>query len=122
MKKVIKKQDKRERRQRRVRAKVFGTASCPRLNVFRSLKGIYAQLIDDEKGRTIVGVYSKNVKPEKTDKYKGKMVMAYAVGKELGSKAKTAGVSKVVFDRAGYLYHGRVEALADGARDGGLKF
>ena len=122
MKKVIKKQDKRERRQRRVRAKVFGTASCPRLNVFRSLKGIYAQLIDDESSKTLVFVSSKGLKVGKESGLTGKTGLAYETGLVLAKEAVKKGVEKVCFDRGGYKYHGRVKAVADGARAGGLKF
>lgn len=122
MKKIIKKENLRERRRVRVRAQISGTASRPRLNVFRSLKGVYAQLIDDEAGKTLVAVHSKTVKVEKNDKYKGKTLIAYFVGKELGIKAKEKGITSVVFDRAGYRYLGRIEALADGAREAGLVF
>lgn len=122
MKKVIKKQDKRERRRARVRARVSGTAACPRLNVFRSLKAVYAQLIDDEKGITLAAAHSRTVKAEKTDKYQGKAAVAYVVGKALGKAAKEKGITSAVFDRAGYRYHGRVQAVADGAREAGLQF
>ncbi|MEX2210769.1 MAG: 50S ribosomal protein L18 [Gaiellaceae bacterium] len=109
----------RERRHRRVRAKVKGTAERPRLAVFRSNRGISAQLVDDATGRTIAGA-SWLALPKK---FKGaKTEQAAEVGKLLAQAAKQAGVEEVVFDRAGYLYHGRVKALADGAREGGLKF
>ncbi len=122
MKKIIKKESSRERRRARVRAQVFGTADCPRLNVFRSLKSVFAQLIDDEKGVTLVGVSSVNIKSEKNEKYNGKAAAAFAVGKALGVQAKEKGITKVVFDRAGYRYHGRVQAVAEGAREAGLQF
>ena len=112
--------DLRYRRHLRVRKKVTGTAERPRLVVFRSLKHIYAQLVNDDQGVTLLGVsdVSEGIQVEGKDKVgKGK-----AVGKLLASKAKTAGISKVVFDRAGYRYHGRVQAVADGAREGGLEF
>ncbi len=103
----------------RVRKKVIGTAERPRLVVFRSLKHIYAQLIDDEKGHTIAAASDV----EKTLNSEGnKTASGFAVGKKLGERAKEAGVSKVVFDRAGYPYHGRVKAVAEGARDAGLEF
>ena len=108
----------RERRHRRVRAKVLGTAERPRLVVFRSNRGIEAQLVDDLEGRTLTGaswLQLKSAKGNKTDQ-------AAAVGKELAKRAKDAGIETVVFDRGGYLYHGRVKALADAAREGGLKF
>ena len=109
----------RERRHRRIRGKVAGTAERPRLAVFRSNKGIFAQLIDDDSGRTIAGAswlgLKKSFKGNKTEQ-------AAEVGKALAEVAKKAGIESVVFDRGGYLYHGRVKALADGAREGGLKF
>jgi large subunit ribosomal protein L18 len=108
----------RERRHRRVRAKVFGTAERPRLVVFRSNRGIEAQLVDDLEGRTLAGASWLQLK-----KFKGnKTEQAAEVGKELAKRAKDAGIEAVVFDRGGYLYHGRVKALADAAREGGLKF
>ena len=109
----------RERRHRRIRGKVAGTAGRPRLAVFRSNKGIFAQLIDDENGKTIVGSSWLGLKKS----FKGnKSEQAAEVGKALAEAAKKAGVEAVVFDRGGYLYHGRVKALAEGAREGGLKF
>ena len=109
----------RARRQRRVRGKVSGTAERPRLVVFRSNVGIYGQLVDDLTGRTLTSVgwkhLPKSFKGTKTDQ-------AREVGKLLADRAKKAGHQTVVFDRAGYLYHGRVKALADGAREGGLTF
>jgi large subunit ribosomal protein L18 len=108
----------RERRHRRVRGKVAGTAERPRLAVFRSNKGISAQIIDDTAGRTLAGVTWSALKS-----FKGtKTEQATEVGKQLAAAAKAAGVERVVFDRAGYLYHGRVKALAEGAREGGLEF
>lgn len=111
---------RRFRRHLRVRKKVVGTADRPRLAVFRSLKHIYAQLIDDELGHTIASAsdVEKSVSSEKT----GKTAIGFAVGKQLGERAREKGVSKVVFDRAGYPYHGRVKAVANGARDAGLEF
>jgi large subunit ribosomal protein L18 len=109
----------RERRHRRIRGKVQGTAERPRLAVFRSNKGIFAQLIDDESGKTIAGAswlgLAKPFKGNKTEQ-------AAEVGKAVAAAAKKAGIETVVFDRGGYLYHGRVQALAEGAREGGLKF
>jgi large subunit ribosomal protein L18 len=109
----------RSRRHRRVRGKIAGTAERPRLAVFRSNLGIYAQLVDDAEGKTLTSVgwkqLPKSFKGTKTDQ-------AREVGKLLADRAKKAGYESVVFDRAGYLYHGRVKALADGAREGGLKF
>jgi large subunit ribosomal protein L18 len=109
----------RRRRHRRVRGKVTGTAVRPRLTVFRSNKGISAQLVDDVNGRTLVGAswvgLPKSFSGNKSEQ-------AAEVGKHLAAAAKSAGIEAVVFDRGGYLYHGRVKALADGAREGGLKF
>jgi large subunit ribosomal protein L18 len=107
------------RRHRRVRAKVHGNAERPRLVVFRSNRGIEAQLVDDDTGKTLASAshlgLAKSFKGDKT-------AQAEAVGKELAAAAKKAGVDMCVFDRGGYLYHGRVKALADGAREGGLEF
>jgi large subunit ribosomal protein L18 len=108
----------RERRHRRIRGKVAGTAERPRLAVFRSNKGIFAQLIDDESGRTLAGASWLGLKKS----FKGNRIeQATEVGKAVADAAKQAGIETVVFDRGGYLYHGRVKALADGAREGGLK-
>lgn len=103
---------------RRIRGKISGTAALPRLSVFRSNKQIYAQIIDDTTGKTLVSASSyknKSVKGNKSE-------VAAVVGKEVAEKAKKAGIEQVVFDRNGYLYHGRVKSLADSAREGGLKF
>jgi large subunit ribosomal protein L18 len=109
---------KRERRHRRVRGKVSGTSERPRLAVFRSNRGIFAQLVDDGSGRTLAGASWVALKGFKGDK----SAQAKEVGKQVAAAAKKAGIEAVVFDRGGYLYHGRVKALADGAREGGLKF
>jgi large subunit ribosomal protein L18 len=107
------------RRHRRVRGKVSGTAERPRLAVFRSNRGITAQLIDDASGKTLAAASWLDVK----ESFKGnKSEQATEVGKLLAEAAKKTGVESVVFDRAGYLYHGRVKALATAAREGGLKF
>ena len=109
----------RERRHRRVRRKIAGTAERPRLAVHRSNRGIEAQLIDDVEGKTLA--YAGHIGLPKS--FKGsKTEQAAEVGKLLAAAAKKAGIETVVFDRGGYLYHGRVKALADGAREGGLKF
>jgi large subunit ribosomal protein L18 len=110
----------RARRHLRVRKKVSGTAERPRLVVFRSLRHIYAQLVDDGRGVCLLGVSdtSEGVQVEGS----GKVARGKAVGKRLAEKAKAAGVTRVVFDRAGYQYHGRVKAVAEGAREGGLEF
>lgn len=120
---MIKKIDKnaiRVKRHARVRNKIYGTAERPRLNVFRSNKQIYAQIIDDDKGVTLVAAAS-NAADGKTDN--GSTVAgAKVVGEALGKKALAAGIENVVFDRGGYVYTGRIKALADGAREAGLKF
>lgn len=117
MTRINTKSEQRTRRRNRIRAKVSGTASIPRLAVFKSLKYIYAQLIDDENGVTLVAATSKGVKVKK-----GKTEGAKIVGTEIAKKAGEKKISKVVFDRGGYIYTGRVKALADGAREGGLNF
>jgi len=136
------KREKRVRRHRRVRAKISGTSKVPRLCVFRSAKHIYAQLIDDEKGKTLVSVSdlkikgkSKRAKPKTTkkptsakvseskeEKRSGKIALAYEAGKLIAEKAIKKKIKKVVFDRGACRYHGRVKAVAEGAREGGLIF
>ena len=106
------------RRHRRVRGKITGTSERPRLVVFRSNKGIFAQLVDDEAGKTLASASWLQLRPTKGTKTE----QAAEVGKALATAAKKAGIESCVFDRAGYLYHGRVKALAEGAREGGLKF
>ena len=117
MSRITSKTEKRTRRRNRIRATISGTASVPRLAVFKSLKYIYAQLIDDENGVTLASSTSLAIKAKgtKTDKAK-------AVGEEIAKKASEKKISKVVFDRGGYIYTGRIKALADSAREGGLKF
>lgn len=112
----------RERRHARVRKQVFGNPERPRLNVFKSLTGIYAQIIDDMDGNTLVS--ASTVDKELREKVKGmkKSEQAKAVGKAIAERAKSKGISSVVFDRGGFRYIGRVKALADGAREGGLQF
>lgn len=105
----------RQRRKKSIRAKVMGTIGKPRLNVFRSNKHISAALIDDDNGKTLIWVGEQNLKGTKTEK-------AFLVGQKIAEKAEKKGLKEVVFDRAGYLYHGRVQRLADGAKDKGLKF
>ena len=150
---MLEKQKKRYRRHKKVRAKVFGTSKVPRLCVFRSNKHIYAQLVDDEKGKTILSSGDQEFKKSKTipqpsrqklhphtkiwcggkevkkKKIKenqksltGKVVVAYEVGKLIAEKALKEKIKEVVFDRGGYKYHGRIKALAEGAREGGLRF
>ncbi|MFL5734700.1 MAG: 50S ribosomal protein L18 [Chloroflexia bacterium] len=108
----------RAKRHNRVRARVQGTSERPRLNVFRSLNHIYAQVIDDSTGRTLFSASTL----DKTVGEAAKIDEARAVGKLVAERARGAGISKVVFDRGGYLYHGRIKALAEGAREGGLDF
>lgn len=108
----------RAKRAKRVRAKIFGVPTKPRLSVFRSSKYIYAQLIDDSKGITLVSFSDKNIE----DKKMKKMEKAEKVGQELARLATLKKIKKAAFDRSGYLYHGRVKALAEGARKGGLNF
>jgi large subunit ribosomal protein L18 len=105
------------RRHSRVRGKVRGTAERPRLAVFRSITHTYAQVIDDTAGRTLAAASTVKLKIAKND-----LAAAQAVGKDIAAKAVKAGVSKVVFDRGGYIYHGRVKALAEAAREAGLEF
>ena len=106
------------RRHRRVRGKIRGTAERPRLGIFRSNRGIFAQLIDDDAGKTVASAGWTAL-----GSFKGnKTEQAAEVGKQLAASAKKAGIETAVFDRGGYLYHGRVKALADGAREGGLSF
>ena len=111
------------RRKKRIRKKISGTPERPRLVVFRSAKHTYAQLVDDLNQRTITGV--STLTPwvrERLDGVQGKVEKARIVGKAIAEKAKELGITKVVFDRAGYRYHGRVKAVAEGAREGGLEF
>ena len=107
------------KRHKRVRAKISGTPEMPRLNVFRSEANIYAQVIDDVNGVTLVSASSLD---KAIDGYGGNIAAATAVGKLVAERAKAKGIENVVFDRGGYVYHGRVKALAEGAREGGLKF
>ena len=112
----------RQKRHFRIRKNLAGTEVKPRLNVFRSLKGIYAQVIDDTKGITLVAASTLDEAVKSEMAGKSKTEVAKLVGQAVGKKAVEAGISEVVFDRAGYKYHGRVAALADGAREAGLKF
>ena len=116
--KSVSRNELRKKRHMRVRSKLSGTAECPRLNVFRSNSNIFAQIIDDEKGTTLVSSSSVELKIKNGGNVEG----AKLVGKDVAEKAKKAGITKVVFDRGGYLYQGRVEALADAARENGLEF
>ncbi len=115
---VLTSRQRRLRRRRRVRSRVVGTATRPRLSVYRSNKGVFAQLIDDRKGHTVAAV--NWTEPELKDLQATEQ--AKRAGELLAERAKSAGVEACVFDRGGYQYHGRVKALAEGAREGGLKF
>lgn len=115
-------EEKRQLRHARVRKKVFGTSDKPRLNVFKSLNHIYAQIIDDTSGSTIVSASSNDKEMKGRLKTGGNIEAAKLVGGLLAKRASEKGVGKVVFDRGGYIYHGRVKALADAAREGGLQF
>lgn len=126
---MLKKQQGRLRRRKKIRAKIFGSATKPRLCVFRSSQHIYAQLINDEKNKTLASARDQELKLKaKTQKTKeglplaGKSAVAFDVGRLVAEKAKKIKIEKAVFDRGGYKYHGRIKALADGARAGGLKF
>ncbi len=114
---AVTKLQRRTRIKQGIRRKISGTTERPRISVFRSNKAIYAQIIDDINGHTLLSVSSKELKASKVN-----IEVSKEVGKKLAEKAKTAGVDSVVFDRSGYPYHGNVKALAEGAREGGLKF
>lgn len=118
MEPVLLKRIRRERRKKRIRKRISGTPERPRLSVYRSLKHIYAQLIDDTTGRTLVSASSLELKLSQG----GNVAAAKQVGQVLAERAKAAGISQVVFDRNGFKYHGRIKALAEAAREGGLKF
>ncbi|SIQ02822.1 LSU ribosomal protein L18P [Chryseobacterium sp. RU37D] len=116
---ALSKLEKRIRIKRRVRGKISGSSELPRLSVYKSNKEIYAQLIDDNSGKTLASASSR----EKGVEANGtKTEVSAAVGKAIAAKAKAAGIENIVFDRNGFVYHGRIKALADGAREGGLKF
>lgn len=117
---MFNKQLMRQKRHKRVRAKIQGTKKIPRLCVFRSNKHIYAQLIDDTSGKTIVSASDIKLKGKK--KLKGKTQVAHEIGKLIAKNALEKNIEKIIFDRAGYKYHGRIKAIADGARESGLKF
>ncbi|MGC6479107.1 MAG: 50S ribosomal protein L18 [Flavobacteriaceae bacterium] len=114
------KSDRRQRLRFRIRKTISGSATTPRLSVFRSNKEIYAQLIDDNNGTTIAAASSRDKGLDLDGK--SKTEVAAQVGQSIATKAQAAGIAEIRFDRGGYLYHGRVKALADGAREGGLKF
>lgn len=112
----ISKNNLRLQRKKRVRAKVFGTAKRPRMAIFKSLRGIYVQVIDDQKGKTLISAKLSEIKKAKNDS-----AGAMQVGELIAKKCKEAKISEVVFDRGGYKYHGKVKALAEGARKDGVK-
>ena len=117
---ALTKSERRSRIRKRIRKVSFGTSERPRMSVFRSNKEIYAQIIDDVNGKTIVAASSRD---KELESVKGtKSEMAAAVGKSIAEKALKAGIETIAFDRGGYLYHGRIKSLAEGAREGGLKF
>jgi large subunit ribosomal protein L18 len=117
----ISKNDNRRKVHNRIRVKVAGTAERPRLNVYRSTKHIYVQLIDDMEGKTLAAVGTNEGK-KGAKKTGGNLAAAKEIGKKIAEQAKAKGVTKVVFDRGGYIYHGRVKAIADAAREAGLQF
>ena len=119
MLKKVSKNEERTRRHERVRTKISGTPARPRLNVFRSLSNIYAQVIDDVNGVTLV---SASTKDKDFQNYGGNVEAAKAIGEAIAKRAQEKGITEVVFDRGGYVYHGRVAALAEAAREAGLKF
>ncbi len=115
-------EQQRRRRHRRIRSKIAGTADRPRLNVYRSLTHIYAQVIDDDNGVTLASASTIDKQLNGEMDGKSKKEQASLVGKAVAERAKAAGVSTVIFDRGGYVYQGRIQALAEGAREGGLQF
>lgn len=117
---ALTKSERRSRIRKRIRKVSFGTSERPRMSVFRSNKEIYAQIIDDVNGKTIVAASSRDKDLESVNGTKSEM--AAAVGKSIAEKALKAGIETIAFDRGGYLYHGRIKSLAEGAREGGLKF
>lgn len=121
-KKLIQKREQRDRRRRRIRGRVSGSPERPRLSVFRSLDNIFAQVIDDVAGVTLVSASTIDKGLKAQVEGKNKTESAKIIGQELAKRAKEAGITRVVFDRGGYQYHGRVAALAEGAREGGLEF
>ncbi len=117
----VKKQARLKRKQR-IRRKVTGTQDRPRLSVFRSAKHIYAQVIDDTMGRTLAAASTMEKDLKEGTGFENKVAKAFHIGKLVAERAKESGVAQVVFDRNGFMYHGRVKALSDGAREGGLNF
>ncbi len=122
MLRLLSRNEKRQRIHVRIRSRIRGGKDKPRLNIFRSLDHIYAQLVDDTTGHTLLAVSSRDKEVRKALKNGGNVAGAKTVGKALAERAKTAGIASVVFDRGGYAYHGRVKALAEAAREGGLQF
>jgi large subunit ribosomal protein L18 len=122
MQTIIARNKLRKRRHKRVRGKVFGNAKKPRLSIFFSLRYVYAQIIDDDKNQVIAEANSKDLVKKSASKEKGKTVQAAEIGKLVAERAIGKGIKKVVFDRSGYAYHGKVKTLADAARKAGLKF
>ena len=122
MLKAINKNANRLARHRRVRKKIFGTSERPRLTVFKSNKNIYAQIIDDETGKTLVSASSVEKEFDEGLKSKANSEVATKVGQEIGKRAKEAGIEEIVFDRSGYQYHGKIKALAEAVREAGVKF
>jgi len=114
--------EKRKIRHKRIKKKIKGKKGCPRFCVFKSLKHIYCQLIDDEKGKTILSVSDLEIKKPKIKKQKSKIEIAREVGRLIAKRALEKKIKRVIFDRGGCKYHGKVKALAEGAREGGLKF
>ena len=110
------------KRRQRIRKRVKGTSGRPRLCVFRSAKHIYAQIIDDSSGLTLVSASSTEADIRKQDTFESKVAMATFIGKQVGERAQGKGIKQVVFDRNGFLYHGRVKAVSEGARESGLEF
>ncbi len=119
---IVSKDVARRRIHLRIRTRVSGRAEAPRLNVFRSLNHIYAQVVDDASGHTLLSASTRDKDVRKTVKSGGNVAAAKAVGQVIAQRAVAAGISGVVFDRGGYAYHGRIKALADAAREAGLKF
>lgn len=119
---MIVKEEARQRRHKRLRKKVSGSIARPRLCVYKSLNHIYAQIIDDTKGHTLITASTLDKELKGDSGHKGNTAMAKRVGLLIASRAVQLGVRKIVFDRGGYIYHGRLKALADGAREGGLEF
>lgn len=116
------KRQARIKRRRRIRKRVKGTSGRPRLCVFRSAKHIYAQIIDDNSGLTLVSASSTEAEVRQHDDFESKVALATFIGKQVGQRAQEKGIKKIVFDRNGFLYHGRVKAVSEGARESGLEF